>query len=78
MNKAAERIIELSDLFAIKYAAKSKDLKCTCEQAVCREMGSHNPSNCKNESSGKGSMYLGPICDECAMFLDKQYLIDLD
>jgi len=67
-------IYDLADLFISKYAIK-EDLHCKCEQLKCKQMGFHEPGKCRNLSKGKASMYLGPICDECAMFLDPQYLI---
>jgi hypothetical protein len=78
MKTATAKVIDLAGQFVIKYAKKNnkKTNKCTCEQDSCKLMGAHEPGRCKNNSSGKASMYLGPICDECAQFLDTQYLID--
>jgi len=82
MKTATANIIDLANELVIKYAKKGKKgkkkkgAKCTCELEVCRAMGAHKPGRCSNHSSGKASMYLGPICDECAQFLDTQYLID--
>ncbi len=77
MKTATAKVIELADQLVIKHAKKDKkNTRCTCEQDSCKLMGSHSPGRCKNHSSGKASMYLGPICDECAQFLDTQFLID--
>ena len=81
MKTASDILIDLADSFTIKYAANQtkKDVKgqrCTCEQTKCHMMGAHEPAHCKGRSSGKASMYLGAICDDCAQFLDTQYLID--
>jgi hypothetical protein len=75
MKKATAHILELAESFGIKYAAM--DMRCKCELAKCQEMGAHSPAHCKNKATTKGCLYLGPVCDECAMFLDPQHLIDL-
>lgn len=41
-------------------------------------MGAHEPGHCNNKSIGKACMYLGPICDECSMFIDSQYILGMD
>lgn len=69
-------MIRLANSLFVKYA-KNDDMTCTCEQANCKLMGSHEAGKCKNKSTGKGCMYLGPICDSCAQYLDPQYLFDL-
>jgi hypothetical protein len=74
-NRVALR--DLANTFISKYA-KSEDLQCKCEHAQCKATGMHEPSKCRNKSSGKGCMYLGPICDACAEFMDPQYLLDMN
>lgn len=76
MKSSTAKMLIVASLINIKYAATS-NMKCTCEQAKCTQMGAHEPGRCRNESTGKACMYLGPICDECAMFLDPQYIIDI-
>ena len=75
MKNSIAKILELSDSFIAKYATKG-DARCNCENIKCEEMGAHVAGHCKQKSTGKKVMYLGPICDECAMFMDPQYLID--
>lgn len=77
MKKATANIVELSDRLLEKYA-KSQDMKCKCEHSKCKTMELHEPGHCNGKSTGKGCMYLGPICEQCAQFLDPQYLIDLE
>jgi hypothetical protein len=50
--------------------------RCNCEQSACEVMGMHVPSKCKNLTNGKSSLYIGPICDTCAEYLPKEFLLE--
>ena len=47
---------------------------CQCENGGCEKLGTHKAGACKNPAGKAMAMYIGPLCNDCAELMPKEYL----
>lgn len=49
--------------------------QCNCENLACAKLGNHDEAGCPRPAGAVKALYIGSLCDLCAKYMPKQYLL---